>query len=218
MPSPRDFDADYDAIFNVERLETLGPGMRVAAPGGRVLADRGTIVVQMAVATPLFDDVAGDAVDLLRSYIWPRCITRRWTRSAASSTATPGCASSAKPTWPPTPKRPSNTWRGLFVQHAPGRGPGYDRVYRRLWEYNLSLQQALLATSRLDVVQLELVAAPPVDANPVRPPTLNPRGPFRRAPPPTLNPAQGHFAAPAGVSEKAGSYSSESTVWMGKPR
>ena len=163
MPSPRDFDADYDAIFNVERLETLGPsGMRAwLRRAERVLADRGTIVVQMAVATPLFDDVAGDAVDLLRSYIWPALHYPTMDEIRRVVDRDTGLRIIGETHMAAHAEKTIELWRGLFVANTrQAAGLGYDRVYRRLWEYNLSLQQALLATGRLDVVQLELVAAP----------------------------------------------------------
>ena len=163
MPSPRDFDADYDAIFNVERLETLGPsGMRAwLRRAERVLADRGTIVVQMAVATPLFDDVAGDAVDLLRSYIWPALHYPTMDEIRRVVDRDTGLRIIGETHMAAHAGKTIELWRGLFVANTrQAAGLGYDRVYRRLWEYNLSLQEALLATGRLDVVQLELVAAP----------------------------------------------------------
>ncbi|WP_295624502.1 class I SAM-dependent methyltransferase [uncultured Corynebacterium sp.] len=163
IPSPRDFDGDYEAIFNVERLETFGPdGIRRWLRGAeRVLADRGTIVVQMAVATDRFDDSAGDALDLVRSYVWPalhyptieefRRIVDRDTGLRIVSESHFGGH------W----ERTLDLWRGLFAARSrQAAGLGYDRVYRRLWDYHLGLQQALAASGRLDMVHVELMARP----------------------------------------------------------
>lgn len=163
IPSPRDFDGDYEAIFNVERLETFGAdGIRRWLRGAeRVLADRGTIVVQMTVAGPRFDDAAGSALDLVRSYIWPalhyptmdelrRIVDRDTGLRIISETHMAGHH-----------ERTLELWRELFAAHSrQAAGLGYDRVYRRLWDYHLALQQAMISSGRTDMVQLELMARP----------------------------------------------------------
>lgn len=163
MPSPRDFDGDYDAIFNVERLETLG----VDGIGAwlrrveRVLADRGTVVVQLGIATGAFDDVAGSALDFVRSYVWPALYYPTMDELRRIVDRETGLRIISETHMAPHARATLELWRGLFAANTrQAAGLGYDRVYRRLWEYNLALQEALVAAGRLDVVQLELVSVP----------------------------------------------------------
>lgn len=163
IPSPRDFDGDYEAIFNVERLETFGPdGLRDWFRGAEgVLADRGNIVVQMTVATDRFDESAGAALDMIRGYVWPalhyptmdelrRVVDRETGLRIISETHMSGHQAMTL-----------ELWRDLFAAHSrQAAGLGYDRVYRRLWDYTLALKQALVTSKRTDLVQIGLMAKP----------------------------------------------------------
>lgn len=163
LPGPRAFPSDYDAILCVERLETLGAaGLRTwLRDAERLLAERGRIVVQAAVATGDFDETAAEALQLTRSYVWPalhhpslaalqRTVARDTGLRIVSRTHFPGhWAASLR------------LWRARFEANSrQAAGLGYDRVYRRLWDYHLALQEALVASGRLDMVLLELAAAP----------------------------------------------------------
>lgn len=163
IPSPRDFDGDYEAIFNVERLETFGlDGIRRWLRGAeRVLADRGTIVVQMAVAGDRFDDSAGAALDLVRSYVWPALHYPTMDELRRIVDRDTGLRILSESHLPAHHERTLELWRELFAVHSrEAAGLGYDRVYRRLWDFHLALQQALVASGRTDMVQIELMAKP----------------------------------------------------------
>lgn len=162
-PGPREFRHDYDAIICVEALETLGPGgmRRWLRSADRVLARGGSVVVQIAVATEAFDDDAGDALDLMRSYIWPglryptldeirRTVDRDTGLRIVGQSHFGGH-------WAETLR----LWRETFeARSREAAGLGYDQVHRRLWDYQFALREALARTGRLDMVQLELIPAP----------------------------------------------------------
>ncbi|WP_448850711.1 class I SAM-dependent methyltransferase [Corynebacterium sp. 335C] len=162
-PGPREFRHDYDAVICVEGVEALGADglRRWLRSADRVLARGGSVVLQVAVAAEPFDDDAGDALDLLRSYVWPalryptldeiRRIVDRDTGLRIVGESHFGGH------WAETLR----LWRETFATRSrEAAGLGYDQVYRRLWDYQLGLREALARTGRLDMVQLEMMPVP----------------------------------------------------------
>lgn len=163
IPSPRDFDSDYEAIINVERLETFGrPGMlRWLRSAERILVDKGTVVVQMAVATDSFDSSANRACDLVRSYIWPNLHYPTMEEFRRLVDRETGLRIAAEEYLPEHMSKTLQLQRSLFAARSrEAAGLGYDRVFRRMWDYYLALQQALIDSGRLTLVQIELIHAP----------------------------------------------------------
>ncbi|MEJ5919910.1 class I SAM-dependent methyltransferase [Corynebacterium sp. H78] len=160
VPSPREFDSDYEAIINVERLETFGKArlrswLRNAE---RILTPEGTIVVQMAVATDTFDEAADSATDIVRSYIWPNLYYPTMENLRRIVDRDTGMRIAAETHYPGHYSETLKLNRDFFAACSrKAAGLGYDRVYRRLWDYHLALQQALVDTGRLNMVQLEIV-------------------------------------------------------------
>lgn len=160
VPGPMSFPGRYDAIFCVERLETLGmPGLVAWLRGAeRIIADRGTIVVQMALATGSFDDSARHALDLDRSYVWPSLYFPTLTEFQTAVEKETGLRIVAATHFPEHYAKTLEMWHDQFEANSrQAAGLGYDRVYRRLWNYRLGLQQALAETGRLDMVQICMV-------------------------------------------------------------
>ncbi len=163
IPSPRNFVSDYEAVINVERLETFGiSGMtRWLRSAERLLADRGTIVVQMAVATDAFDEAAQRSIELIRAYVWPQLhyVTMDEFRRVVDRET--GLRVAAEEYIPAHFATTLRLQRGIFAgKSREAAGIGYDRVFRRLWDYSLALLEALVESGRLTMVQIELIHAP----------------------------------------------------------
>ena len=161
--SPRSFPTDFEAVINVERLETFGRAGVVAwlRSAERLLVERGTIVVQMGVATEAFDEAARGALDLIRAYVWPQLhylTMAEFRRLVDRETGLRIAAEEYVPAhWETTLRLQREVFAGNTRQAA---GLGYDQVFRRMWDYSLALLQALVASGRLTMVQLELIHAP----------------------------------------------------------
>ena len=115
----------------------------------------------MAVAGDRFDDSAGAALDLVRSYVWPALHYPTMDELRRIVDRDTGLRILSESHLPAHHERTLELWRELFAVHSrEAAGLGYDRVYRRLWDFHLALQQALVASGRTDMVQLELMAKP----------------------------------------------------------
>ena len=156
IPSPRQWSGTYDAIFSVERMETLGPGgMRhFLRTIDRMLAAGGRAVVQTCVATDAMRETSKEALDVMRAYVWPalgystvsdiRNATAKHTSLSISAESHLGSHLAA--TIP--------LWRANFAaRERQAAAAGFDPVFRRLWEYQLALHQCLAEAGELDCVQ-----------------------------------------------------------------
>nr|WP_255549520.1 class I SAM-dependent methyltransferase [Corynebacterium sp. TAE3-ERU12] len=164
IPSAREFPTDYDAIICAERLETLGMAglLRWLKTADRVLAERGRIVLHLPVAVGDSWGEVGPALDFVRSYIWPALYYPQLPELRRLIERDTGLRVVEHTHFAGHYEHTLRMWRELFAaQSRQAAGLGYDRVYRRLWEYYLALQEALVRTGRLDMVQLTLTVAPP---------------------------------------------------------
>lgn len=163
IPSPREFTSDYEAVINVERLETFGEAgmVRWLRSAERILVERGTIVAQLAIATEKFDEAAHRSVELIRAYVWPQLnfvTMEQFRRIVDRETGLRVAAEEYIPAHYATTLR---LQRSVFAGNARvAAGIGYDRVFRRLWDYSLALLEALVESGRLTMVQVELIHAP----------------------------------------------------------
>ena len=73
VPSPRQWSGRYEAIFSVERMETLGLGglSHYLKAVDRMLSDDGLAVIQSIVATEEMRETARKSLDVMRAYVWP---------------------------------------------------------------------------------------------------------------------------------------------------
>ena len=158
----RDAEGTYDAIVSVEMIEAVGerywptyfPTLeRVLAPGGRIGIQAIVLEHARMVATR-------DQYTWIHKYIFPggalpsvRAIERR-------SPRTPASASPSGSTSVPTTRRTLREWRARFDANADAvEALGFDRTFRRMWDFYLAYCEAGFATGYLDVVQLVLEAA-----------------------------------------------------------
>lgn len=156
LPSPRQWSGSYDVVFSVERMETLGtPGLRhFLRTVDRMLVRDGVAVVQSVVATELLKPTSKQALDVMRAYVWPaleystvaevRDVTAKHTklRIQAENHLGPQLAATIP------------LWRANFgARERQAAAAGFDSVFRRLWDYQLALHQALVDGGELDCVQ-----------------------------------------------------------------
>lgn len=156
IPSPRQWSGTYEAIFSVERMETLGAaGLRhYLRTVDRMLAADGVAVIQSIVATSALEKTSREALDIMRAYVWPaleypsvtavRETTAKHTKLQVVAENHIGTHLAA--TLP--------LWRANFAaRERQAAAAGFDAVFRRLWEFQLALHQALVETDQLDCVQ-----------------------------------------------------------------
>lgn len=159
VPSPRQWSGTYDAVVSVERLETTGPrGWRgFLRAVDRMLAADGVAVIQSVTATPEMTPQADEALDVMRAYIWPalgyptaqdvRSVAEEHTGLRVVAEAHMGAHYAA--TLP--------LWRTNFqVAQRQAAAAGFDATYRRLWDYQLALHEALVATGNVECMQFTL--------------------------------------------------------------
>ena len=159
IPSPRQWSGRYEAIFSVERMETLGAGgMRhFLRAVDRMLAADGIAVIQSLVATPEMRAEASEALDVMRAYVWPaleypsvedvRAAVAKYTGLTVQAEAHLG--EHLRATIP--------LWRANFLaRDRQAAAAGFDKVFRRLWDYQLALHEALVAEKDIDCVQFVL--------------------------------------------------------------
>lgn len=149
----------YDAIVSADALHTYAGSQRdeYVRSLDRLLTIGGKVAMQTVVATEKWTKTATDAVQALRAYIWPgltidtmedihRLIDRRTNlRITAQLHMGEHYALSLA------------SQRELFLGHnREAAAEGFDVVYRRLWEYQFALREALVRLGMVDGVQLTM--------------------------------------------------------------
>jgi cyclopropane-fatty-acyl-phospholipid synthase len=161
VPSPRQWSGTYDAVFSVERAETLGDDGLGQFFGAveRMLARDGIAVIQSVVhaeGSDLADDVVAHSLDVMRAYVWPALrypTTARMTAQANKA----GLELLREIHTGSHLALTLGLWRAVFTsRERQAAAAGFDPVYRRLWEYQLALHEALVDADALDCVQLIL--------------------------------------------------------------
>ena len=156
IPSPRQWSGSYDVIFSVERMETLG---RAGVPHflraiDRMLARGGVAIVQSVVLSSTARDIAKKSLDVMRAYVWPALEypsvedVRTATLSATklNLVAENHLGSHMGATLP--------LWRSNFLaRERQAAAAGFEQIFRRLWDYQLALHEALLGAGDIDCVQ-----------------------------------------------------------------
>ena len=160
VPSPRQWSGTYEAVFSVERMETLGDEgtLHYLRAAERMLAPRGTAVIQSVTsAEPTKNRPSVDpAFDVVRAYVWPALHypTVGHVRAAAEKA---GLTLTREVHLGSHLERTLSLWRSAFTaRERSAAAAGYDPVYRRLWTYQLALHEALVGTGDLDCVQFVL--------------------------------------------------------------
>ncbi|WP_297004765.1 class I SAM-dependent methyltransferase [uncultured Corynebacterium sp.] len=161
VPSPRQWSGSYDAVFSVERAETLGDeGLgRFFGAVERMLAPGGVAVVQSVVRNEgdgLPDDMVAQSLDVMRAYVWPALqyptsarMGEQANRAGLELVREVHIGSHLALTL--------GLWRATFLSHErQAAAAGFDPVYRRLWDYQLALHEALVGADALDCVQFIL--------------------------------------------------------------
>lgn len=155
VPSPRQWAGEYDAIFSTERLETLGKGGlgHFFRAVDRLLADGGVAVVQTLVATPQMRETARESLDVVRGYIWPAleyspaALIRQHIFAAGLDVV-------AENHLGPHLAATLPMWRAHFAsRERQAAAAGFDAIYRRLWDFQLALHEALVSAGDIDCMQ-----------------------------------------------------------------
>ncbi|WP_225723434.1 MULTISPECIES: class I SAM-dependent methyltransferase [Corynebacterium] len=159
IPSPRQWSGRYEAIFSVERMETVGKDRLVhfLRAVDRLLAADGIAIIQSIVAAPGMRETARESLDVMRAYVWPgmhyptvdevRSTVLKSTDLSVTAESYLGAHLGA--TLP--------LWRANFLSRdRQAAAAGFDHVFRRLWDYQLALHQALVESKDIECVQFAL--------------------------------------------------------------
>ncbi|RNE49129.1 class I SAM-dependent methyltransferase [Corynebacterium alimapuense] len=159
IPGPREWRGNYDAIVSVERLEVLSARERVVLIRSldRLLTIGGLAAIQTVVATDSMTQAAQASLGVLSAYIWPglnypgaqdihRLADRESGLRIIGQTHVGNHA-----------KISLGMQRSIFDgQTREAAAAGFDPVFRRLWDYQFALREALFRLGMLDVVQFTL--------------------------------------------------------------
>lgn len=150
----------YDAVVSVERLELLD-AVRQAdylAELGRLVDPGGRVALQTVMRTDKFTPTAAAALQSLRAYIWPgltysepteltRVVDRKTTLRIVARTHAPGHLEATV-----------RLQRELFDSRLrDAAASGFDKVYRRLWQWQFALREALARLGMIELTQVTLV-------------------------------------------------------------
>lgn len=161
VATAREWRGRYDAILSMEYMELLSEEERRAFVRSleRLLDSSGRAGLQMVTAQPSMPEVATEALEALRLYIWPdlryptvedvhRLVDRYTTMRVIAQSHSAG-----------------HYERCLELQHSHFLGmqreaaaDGFDAVFRRMWEYQFALRKVLFAHGWLDAVQFTVAA------------------------------------------------------------
>lgn len=159
IPSPRQWSGRYHAVFSVERMETLGTaGLRQYLRAvDRMLAADGVAVIQTVVATESMRETARESLDVMRSYVWPALEYPTVEAVRTTVAGHTGLRVAAENYMGAHLAATIPLWRANFMaRERQAAAAGFDQVFRRLWDYQLALHDALVAGGDIDCVQFVL--------------------------------------------------------------
>lgn len=170
VPSPRQWSGTYDAVFSVERMEILGDDgtYHFLRAVHRMLAADGTAVVQSLTSTPgetrgedegaepVAPEIVQESLDVVRAYIWP-ALSYPTVGHVISQANRAGLRLTARNRIGSHYALTLALWRSAFgARERAAAAAGYDHVYRRLWDYQLALHEALAVRGAIDCQQYVL--------------------------------------------------------------
>ncbi|GAB3943627.1 class I SAM-dependent methyltransferase [Corynebacterium tapiri] len=155
----RDWREHYDAVVGVERLETLAPSQRRAYVRSidRMLDVGGRAGLQTMVATDTLSSTARDALRVANHYLWPGLEYSRVEDLHRLVDKYTGLRIIGQTHFGSHAQLSLRLQRELLQAHErEAAAEGFDAVYRRLFDYQLALREALMELGMLDCVQLTL--------------------------------------------------------------
>ncbi|MBI8988832.1 class I SAM-dependent methyltransferase [Corynebacterium meridianum] len=165
LPTRLDWAGTYDALVSVEKLEVLGAAGRAdyLRAVEQMLAPGGYAALQSVVATDDMRRVGRDALTVSRAYIWPaleHISTEDLHRAVDSSTELRIVAEAHFASHYETTLR---LQREIFAANErSAAADGFDIVFRRLWDYQLALMEAMFRLGWLDAVQVTATSRRPL--------------------------------------------------------
>ncbi|WP_342319718.1 SAM-dependent methyltransferase [Corynebacterium mayonis] len=150
----------FDAAISVEKLETLPEASKAAYLGalGRLIQPGGRIAVQTVMRTAAYTAAADGALESLRAYIWPGLsfsLPEEITRSVDKQTNLRVLSRTHAPEHLTASLRLQRHRFDARLREA--AADGFDPVYRRLWQWQFAVREALARLGMIDLVQLTLV-------------------------------------------------------------
>ncbi|MBI9000403.1 class I SAM-dependent methyltransferase [Corynebacterium sp. CCM 9185] len=165
IPTHLDWSGRYDALVSVEKIEVLGSSGRLdyLRAVEKMLAPGGYVALQSVVSTDGMRRAGRDALVALRAYIWPaleHITTEDLHRAVDRSTDLRIIAEAHFASHYETTLR---LQREVFAANErSAAAAGFDIVFRRLWDYQLALMEAMFRLGWLDAVQITATSRRPL--------------------------------------------------------
>jgi cyclopropane-fatty-acyl-phospholipid synthase len=156
----RDVQGSFDRIVSIEMFEAVGEAYWPVYFG--VVRDRlrasGIAAVQIiTIAEERFEQYRSGA-DFIQRFIFPGGMLPSSSALAATIGRVGGLHMAGRDAFAPSYARTLALWRDRFHAAWPSiEGLGFDRRFRRMWDYYLAYCEAGFRHGTLDVVQLRLV-------------------------------------------------------------
>ncbi|MEZ2189219.1 class I SAM-dependent methyltransferase [Corynebacterium sp. CCM 9204] len=157
IPTRLDWGGRYDSLVSVEKLEVLGATERTHYLHSleRMLTPGGYAALQSVVATEKMGRTGRDALSVGRAYIWPsldHVMVEEIHREIDRMTRLRIVAEAHFGSHYETTLR---LQREVFAANERNAAAaGFDVVFRRLWDYQLALMEAMFRLGWLDAVQV----------------------------------------------------------------
>ncbi|MCX7539858.1 class I SAM-dependent methyltransferase [Corynebacterium antarcticum] len=165
IPTRLEWMGTYDALVSVEKLEVLGASGRSTYLRAleQMLVPGGYAALQSVVATDGMRRAGRDALAVARAYIWPALehITMEDLHRAVDRTTELRIV--AEVHFAPHYESTLRLQRELFrANERRAAADGFDVVFRRLWDYQLALMEAMFRLGWLDAVQVTATSRRPL--------------------------------------------------------
>ena len=151
---------NYDAVVGVEKLEALAPRQKAAYLKrlGAMIQPGGRVALQTIARTEGYSPAADAAAESLRAYIWPGLSFSTPVEIAKLVDRSTGLRIVAQTHAPQHLEAPLRLQRHTFDAHLrEAAADGFDVVYRRLWQWQFALREALARLGMLDLTQFTFV-------------------------------------------------------------
>ncbi|MGP6173253.1 class I SAM-dependent methyltransferase [Corynebacterium sp. A21] len=161
VPQPKEWRGRYDAIISVESLEGLSRADRpaFAAALDRLLIPGGRVTLQTVVATDSMTPAVRESLGLLRAYIWPGLEHPTITEVHQLFDRHSGLRVISQTHLGTHYAKTLELQHQLFLgQQREAAADGFDIVFRRMWQFQYALREALFELGHLDAVQFTLTS------------------------------------------------------------
>lgn len=161
IPTREDWRGRYDAVVSLNKLPEVGHAAAMFRAIDRMLSATGRAAVQTLVATNAMTKSGRGALAPLRDYIWPGLELNTIAELHEVVNRTTGLTIVAREHSGSHAADTARLQLEVFAaREREAAASGFDAVFRRLWNYQLALVQALCELGEIDAVTMTLAHRP----------------------------------------------------------